>query len=102
MAKKATRSKKASSTKAKKASSSKAKQRITVPVESVVHFVKLLHDEGHAEDFIKGANRSKAVVTLRANSVNFVRKLLIRKNVRTAMAKGPIDPCGGDPFRCFR
>ncbi|MBI3760142.1 MAG: hypothetical protein HY269_10390 [Deltaproteobacteria bacterium] len=92
MAKKASRS--------KKATSSKGKKSITVPVHSVVHFVKMLHDEGHAEEFVKAAKKSKAVMTMHADSVDFVRKYLSNNQLHHAMIARVVDPCPGDPFEC--
>jgi hypothetical protein len=94
--------KKASRSKSRKASHAKGKKRITVPVQSVVLFVKMLYDRGHSDEFIAAAKKSKAIVALEANSVEFVKEYLARRQLRGALAASVVDPCPGDPFECFR
>jgi hypothetical protein len=100
MAKKASKSKRASSQRKRKVSS-KGRKRLTVPVQSVVHFVKMLYDQNHAEKFIASAKRSKAIITMHADSIEFVKKFLAKNQLRRATAASVVDPCPGDPFECF-
>jgi predicted dinucleotide-utilizing enzyme len=91
---------------AKKASASKptapskGETPLEVPMHSVIHFVKMLHDEGHAEKFVEAAKASKAVMTLHSDAVNFVRDYLISNELHKAMATKVVDPCPGKPFSC--
>jgi hypothetical protein len=87
-------------TKSRKRTASKGGQEITVPVHSVVHFVKMLFDENHVDEFVKAAKKSKAVMTMHADSIEFVRKFLSHKELHHAMVKSVVDPCPGDPFKC--
>ena len=96
MAKKA----KKSASKKAKSSGSKGKKPIVVPLHSVVHFVKMLHDEGHADAFVKAAKTSKMSLTMHPESVNFVRKFLTGNELHRAMIEKVVDPCPGDPFEC--
>jgi hypothetical protein len=99
MAKKAKKAKKASKSKAKRAPAKR--KTVTVPIQSVVQFVKMLIDEGHADDFESRAKRSKALVSLGSDSAEFVRKFLARNShLRAPMAKKIRDPCPGNPFEC--
>lgn len=88
----------------KKAASAKRAGRVQVPMHSVVHFVRMLHDEGHADKFAAAAKKSKAVLSLHPDSVNFVQNFLSKNKLHPAMramrANDVIDPCPGDPFRC--
>lgn len=85
---------------AKKAASSKTQAHLVVPVHSVVHFVKMLHDEGHADKFVAAAKKNKAVMTLHADSVGFVKDFLKKNQLHQAMIQKVVDPCPGDPFEC--
>jgi hypothetical protein len=69
-------------------------------MHSVVHFVRMLHDEKHAAKFIKAARNSKAMVELHPSTVNFVKKYVANNNLHAAMASNVVDPCPGDPFGC--
>lgn len=84
----------------KKATPSKGKKPIKVPVHSVVHFVKMLHDEGHADEFVKAAKKSKAFMTMHPDAVHFVRGYLTSNQLHHAMVAKVVDPCPGDPFEC--
>ena len=84
----------------KKAAPSKGGKHLQVPVHSVVHFVKMLHDEGHADKFVEAAKKSKAFMTMHPDSVNFVRDFLRQNALHQAMVAKVVDPCPGDPFEC--
>jgi hypothetical protein len=86
-------------TAAKTARPSKGKT-IKVPLHSVVHFVKMLQDEGHADKFVKAAKKSKAVMAMDSNSVGFVKSYLSSNQLHQAMVANVIDPCPDDPFEC--
>jgi hypothetical protein len=85
---------------AKRTAPTKRTDMLEVPMHSVVHFVRMLHDEGHADGFAAAAKKSKATVALHPDAVNFVRKFLGSKQLHGAMAARVVDPCPGDPFRC--
>lgn len=101
MAKSAKKAKKVSAS-AKRAapSSDGGKKMLTVPMHSVVHFVKMLHDEKHAAKFTKAARESKVVLTMHPSTVNFVKKFVADNKLHHAMATKVVDPCPGDPFEC--
>jgi hypothetical protein len=100
MAKKAKKAKKASKLKKTKRAPAKRKT-VTVPIQSVVQFVKMLIKEGQADDFESRAKRSKALVSLGSDSAEFVRKFLARNShLRAPMALSIRDPCPGNPFEC--
>src|SRR5258708_1679471 len=101
MAKKAKKAKKASAS-TKRAASGRGSQKkvLRVPMHSVVHFVKMLHDEKHAARFAKAARESKAVVTMHPSTVTFVKKFVANNKLHQAMATKVVDPCPGDPFEC--
>jgi hypothetical protein len=84
----------------KKDTGSGGTKRLKVPMHSVVHFVRMLHDEKHAAKFIKAARNSKAMVELHPSTVNFVKKYVANNNLHAAMASNVVDPCPGDPFGC--
>jgi hypothetical protein len=88
------------SKKAKSSSGAQSKKPIEVPLHSVVHFVKMLHDEGHADAFVKAAKKSKVSLIMHPDSVNFVRKFLTGNELHRAMIEKVVDPCPGDPFEC--
>ena len=69
-------------------------------MHSVVHFVKMLHDEKHAAKFVKAARDSKAVMTMHPDTVDFVKKFVAKNNLHQAMATKVVDPCPDDPFGC--
>ena len=94
------KAKKASASKKAKSSSAQTKKPIQVPLHSVVHFVKMLYDQGHADEFIKAAKKSRAFMTMHADSVDFVRAYLSSNELHHAMAATVVDPCPGDPFEC--
>jgi hypothetical protein len=84
----------------RRASSPKRRKTVTVAVQSVVQFVKMLFDRGQADDFIAAAKEAKASVTVRADSVEFIRKYIADNRLRGAMAASVVDPCPDDPFEC--
>ena len=88
--------------KAKKAKKAKVSEKkpLRVPMHSVVHFVKMLHDERHAAKFVKAARDSKAVLTMHPDTVDFVKKYVANNKLQGAMAAKVVDPCPGDPFEC--
>jgi hypothetical protein len=98
MAKKA----KAKKAPAKHAPSRAGKEGLMVPMHSVVHFVRMLHDEKHAAKFLNAAKASKAktMVTLHPSTVNFVKKYVADNQLHGAMSAKVVDPCPGDPFEC--
>jgi predicted transcriptional regulator len=101
MAKKAKKAKKISKSKKAKRAPAKRAATVTVPIQSVVQFVKMLIDEGHVDDFESRAKKSKALVSLGNDSADFVRKFLARNShLRAPMAKSIRDPCPGNPFEC--
>jgi len=73
---------------------------VEVPVPSVVQFVKMLYEQGHAEDFIKAAKEANVSITVHADSADLVRKYVGSKNLRSALAASIDDPCEGHPFEC--
>jgi hypothetical protein len=77
-----------------------AKKELRVPMHSVVHFVRMLHDEKHAAKFAKAARDSKAMVTLHPSTVQFVKKYVADNKLHEPMAAKVVDPCPGDPFEC--
>jgi hypothetical protein len=85
----------------RKASPAARRKRITVPVQSVVYFVKMLYDHGHADEFIADARRARAVVSMEADSVEFVKAYLARRQLGRTLAARVVDPCPGDPFGCL-
>jgi hypothetical protein len=97
--------KKAKKTKAGKVSASAKraaadKKSLRVPMHSVVHFVRMLHEEKHAVRFAKAARASRAVMTMHPSTVNFVKKFVADNKLHHAMATKVVDPCPGDPFEC--
>jgi hypothetical protein len=66
-----------------------------------VHFVKMIYDQGHAEQFVEAAKTSNALVTIHAESVQFVKEYLVSNRLRGAVRASVVDPCPGDPFECF-
>ena len=103
MAKKARKAKKAKkATKSKKAKSVTRNSTATVPMQSVVQFVKMLINEGRVDEFENGAKRSKSRVRLDGDGVKFIQKFLTRNNhLRPAMVAAIRDPCpGNNPFKC--
>jgi hypothetical protein len=76
------------------------KKMLRVPMHSVVHFVKMLHDEKQAAKFTRAARDSKAVLTMHPSTVDFVRKFVADNKLHHAMATKVVDPCPGDPFEC--
>jgi hypothetical protein len=92
--------KRAISKKARPAASSKKSVGVTVPMHSVIHFVTMLQDEGHASAFIKGAKKAKATMMLDADSVAFVKSYLSGNQLHAAMVAKVVDPCPNDPFDC--
>jgi len=93
------KAKKRGTTPAKRAVSGK-KGELRVPMHSVVHFVRMLHDEKHAAKFAGAARASKAVVTLHPSTVRFIRKYVADNQLHQPMAAKVVDPCPGDPFEC--
>jgi hypothetical protein len=96
MAKKA--AKKASAS--KRTRSPKGADHAQVPMHSVVHFVRMLHDKGHAAKFIAAAKKSKAVVSVHPRHMGFVRKFLSDNQLHQGMAANVVNPCPGPPYRC--
>jgi hypothetical protein len=90
--------------KAKKAStpSRGGKEGLKVPMHSVVHFVRMLHDQKHAAKFLNAAKSAKAktMVTLHPSTVNFVKKYVADNKLHGPMTAKVVDPCPGDPFEC--
>jgi hypothetical protein len=84
----------------KAAAPAKGKKPLQVPMHSVVHFVRMLHDEGHADKFVKAAKKSKVFMSMHPDSVNFVKDFLNANQLHHAMAAKVVDPCPGDPFEC--
>jgi hypothetical protein len=84
----------------RKPASRKTKGSIQVPLHSVVHFVRMLHDEGHADKFVEEAKKAKAVMGMDSGSVNFVRDYLNKNQLHKAMVDKVVDPCPNDPFEC--
>jgi hypothetical protein len=85
---------------ATKKSAKNDKKVLRVPMHSVVHFVRMLHDEKHAAKFVKAARDSNAVVTLHPDTINFVRNFVSDNQLHRSMATKVIDPCPDDPFEC--
>ena len=94
--------KKAKARKSPAKSSSSRSEGLKVPMHSVVHFVRMLHDEKHAAKFLNAAKGSKAktMVTLHPSTVNFVRKYVADNQLHGPMSAKVVDPCPGDPFEC--
>jgi hypothetical protein len=88
--------------KAKKATKAKVSEKkpLRVPMHSVAHFVKMLHDERHLAKFVKAARTSKAMMTMHPATVNFVRNFVANNKLQQPMAAKVVDPCPGDPFEC--
>ena len=82
----------------------KGKRPVTVPMHSVVAFVKMLQDEGHVDQFVKAAKKSKTVMTMHPDSVNFVKDYLHSNQLHAsnATARLIVNPCPdpNDPFEC--
>jgi hypothetical protein len=95
---KATKSR-AAKTASRKSTTAREKP-LRVPMHSVVHFVKMLHDEKHSTKFAKAARKSNAVLTMHPSTVDFVKKYVADNNLHDSMAAKVIDPCPGDPFEC--
>jgi hypothetical protein len=93
---------KAKKVSARRAPSRSAKGGLQVPMHSIVHFVRMLHDEKHAAKFLNAAKASKAktMVTLHPSTVNFVKKYVGDNQLQAPMAAKVVDPCPGDPFEC--
>jgi hypothetical protein len=77
-----------------------AKGAIQVPLHSVVHFVQMIQEKGHMDQFVQAAKKSKSVVTMDSASVDFVRNYLTKNQLHGAMVEKVVDPCPGDPFGC--
>jgi len=73
-------------------------KKLRVPFHSVVHFVQMLNDEGHIDQFVEAAE--KYFITLDSASQDFVTKYLKKHELHGAMAAKVVDPCPNDPFRC--
>lgn len=101
MAKKSKKAKKAKKVaKSKKASRASRTKTVSVPVQSVLHFMNMIRDQGHSEEFAKTAKKSKLFVSVPPETVKFVRKFLVTKELHESMAASVIDPCPDDPFEC--
>jgi UDP-N-acetylglucosamine 2-epimerase len=100
MTKEPKRMKTSVSKKSAKRSGTNDKKVLRVPMHSVVHFVRMLHDEKHAAKFMKEARDSNAVVTLHPDTIKFVRDFVSNNQLHHSMATKVIDPCPDDPFEC--
>lgn len=100
MAKKAKKAKKASKPKIESATTT-TRTSVTVPMQSVVQFVKALIKEGRDVEFEGSAAGSKAVVILDDDGVAFVKSFIARKQtLRRGMRAAILHPCPGNPFGC--
>src|SRR5260370_30766541 len=101
MAKKAKKANKVSMTKKSRRAPAKRKN-ASVPIQSVVQFVRMLINEGHDGEFEAHASRAGAVVTLSSVDGAVVKKFLDRnQHLRGAkMAAAVRDPCPGNLFEC--
>jgi hypothetical protein len=102
MAKKAKKTKKAKKAKkAAKRTTAPGKKTVTVPMQSVVQFVKMLISQGHDGEFETSAKNSRVLVSLDGAGTTFVKDFLARNShLRPAMAAHVRDPCPGNPFEC--
>jgi hypothetical protein len=75
---------------------------LRVPMHSVVHFMRMLHDEKHTAKFVKAARaaKAKATVTLHPSTVRFIKKYVADNELHGAMTAKVVDPCPDDPFEC--
>ena len=100
-AKKAKKAKKVTKSKGMKRATAKRATAASVPMQTVVQFVKMLIEQGHDREFEERAKRMKAIVTLKKDDVDFVRKFLARNDhLRPMVARSVRDPCPGNPFEC--
>ncbi len=100
MAKKSKKAKKASKSKKAVASGGRGAKTVKVPVQSVLHFMNMIRDQGHAEEFARAAKRSKLLLSVAPETVKFVRKFLTKNELHAPMAASVVDPCPDDPFDC--
>jgi hypothetical protein len=99
--KKVKKAKKASKSKTAKPATTAPKMAVTVPMQSVVQFVKTLIKEGRDGEFENGAKKLNRFVILDDDGVDFVKKFVARKKTfRRAMRATVLDPCPGNPFDC--
>jgi hypothetical protein len=101
MAKKVKKAKEKRASKAAKRAATPRKTAVTVPMHTVVQFVKTLIKEGRDVEFEDGAKKSGRFVTVDDDGVDFVKKFVARKKTfRGAMRATVLDPCPGNPFDC--
>lgn len=100
MVKKAKKAKKVA--KKSKRGPAKRKRNASVPMQTVVQFVRMLIEEGHDDEFEAHASAAGAVVTVSRGDVDVVKKFLDQnRHLRGArMAAAVRDPCPGNPFEC--
>jgi hypothetical protein len=100
MAKKAKKAKRVvKSKKAKRAPAKRKASTVTVPMQSVVQFVRMLVKEGHDDAFEKHVKGG--IVALSNKDVDIVKDFLARNgHVRPTMATAIREPCPGNPFEC--
>lgn len=100
MAKKATVAKKPKKRRAAIATTT-TKTTVTVPMQSVVQFVKALINDGRDVEFEKNAMAADVHVTLDDDGMEFVRQFLGQKRtLRRGMRAAILHPCPGNPFGC--
>lgn len=101
MVKKAKKAKKVAKSRNAKSVTTKRKATVTVPMQTVVQFVKMLVSEGRDVEFEQHAKSEKASVTLGKGDVEFVKGFLARNDhLRPLMARSVREPCPGNPFEC--
>ena len=97
---KAKKTKKASVLKKSAAPGATGAKTINVPLQSVLHFMSMIRDQGQSDKFARAAKKSKMSLSVPPETVKFVSKFLARKKLRGAMTASVVDPCPGDPFEC--
>jgi hypothetical protein len=74
---------------------------VTVPMQSVVQFVKALINDGRDVEFEKNAMAADVHVILDDNGREFVKQFLGQKRtLRRGMRAAILHPCPGNPFGC--
>jgi hypothetical protein len=101
MAKKAKKTKKAKKSKKGQRATTTTKTHVTVPMQSVVQFVKALISEGRDVEFEGSAAQANAVVIVDDDGTAFVKQFLAQKQaLRRGMRAAILHPCPGNPFGC--
>ena len=74
---------------------------VTVPMQSVVQFVKALINDGRDDEFEKSAMAADVHVILDDEGREFVKQFLGQKRtLRRGMRAAILHPCPGNPFGC--